>query len=47
MSIRLGRTIRMAARFPFKRPADLDHWVEGLRKAGRPKIRSNISRVAP
>ena len=34
---RQGRTIRTAARFPFKSQADLDHWLEGLRKAGLPE----------
>ena len=37
LRLRPGRTIRAASRRPFRDPADLDHWLEGLRKAGLPE----------
>jgi len=37
LRLRPGGTIRTASRFPFKNAADLDHWLEGLRKAGLPE----------
>jgi regulator of sirC expression with transglutaminase-like and TPR domain len=37
LRLRPGRTIRTASRFPFKNANDLEHWLEGLRKAGLPE----------
>jgi hypothetical protein len=34
---RPGRTVRKESMYPFRNPADLEHLLDGLRKAGMPE----------